>query len=81
MSDYRPSSDFISWSNRRARGQRYSLNLDNALRPYAQGARAREIEEGRKPMCITCGKEKTITNDFAICWDCVKARRGTNGIY
>lgn len=77
MSDYRPSSDFISWSNRRARGQRYSVNLDNALRPYAEGARAREIE---KPMCITCGKEKTITNSFAICWECVETRKEVNNV-
>lgn len=73
MNSYKPSSDFISYSNRRARGQRYSLSLDEALRPYAEGARAREEE---LPVCITCGKVKTITNDFAICWDCVQATRG-----
>lgn len=78
MGNYRGSINFIDRSNRRARGQRYSLSLDEALRPYAEGARAREEH---KPMCITCGKEKTITNDFAICWRCVKARKGTNGIY
>lgn len=75
--NYRPSESFRAWSNRRARGQRYSLNLDNALRPYAEGARAREEH---KPMCITCGKEKTITNSFAICWECVEATRGGDNV-
>ena len=70
---YRPSSDFALRSNLKAEGKRLTYSLDEALRPYAEGARAREEA---KPMCITCGKVKTITNDFAICWGCVKKRGG-----
>lgn len=71
--NYKPSSDFALRSNLKAEGKRLTYSMDEALRPYAEGARARETE---KPMCITCGKEKTITNDFAICWGCVKKARG-----
>ena len=71
--NYKPSADFALRSNLKAEGKRLTYSMDEALRPYAEGARVRE--EG-KPMCITCGKVKTITNDFAICWDCVQATRG-----
>lgn len=74
--NYRPSSDFALRSNLKAEDKRLTYSLDEVLRPYAEGARARELGEGIKPMCITCGKVKTITNDFAICWDCARERKG-----